>query len=386
MLTRATRIKLAVFAVIAIVVIGYTGIHYAKLGRFVGLRGYYVVRVNLANAGGLFQNSDVDYRGVSIGRVGALSLTPTGVQASLDISNSAPPIPVRLKASVADLSAVGEQYVDLAPQATRGPYLTSGSVIPQRDTQLPLPVTTVLESVNQFATSVPLGALRQVTDELGTAFGGQGSNLRLLINGGSSLTNASLTSLPQQVKLINAGRTVLRTQINETQALDSFGASARQLAQQLDASNSDIRKLIVQAPRAATQLSGLLTDDSRGLAVLFANLLTTSELTATRGSALAELLSAVPADIAAGSTVITPAGANFGIALTFFNPLPCTAGYGGTVFRNGLDTSPAPLNTSARCDEPASQGDVRGSAHAPPGGGVPAPAQPGLSQLMGLTP
>jgi len=344
------------------------------------------VQLKLANAGGLFQNSDVDYRGVSIGRVGALSLTPSGVQATLDISDSAPPIPTRLQASVADLSAVGEQYVDLRPKTGQGPYLTDGSVIPQRDTQLPLPVTTVLENINQLATSVPLSSLRQVTNELGTAFGGQGGNLQQLVDGSHSLVKASATTLPEQIRLINAARTVLHTQVSETKALDSFGASARQLARQLASSDSDIRQLIVQGPRAATQLAGLLTDNNPGLATLIANLLTTSELTATRGAALDELLSVLPADIAAGSTVITPAGANFGIALTFFNPLPCTAGYGGTVYRNGLDTSPGSLNTSARCDEPASQGEDRGSAHAPSGGAVPNPARPGLSQLLGLNP
>jgi phospholipid/cholesterol/gamma-HCH transport system substrate-binding protein len=76
------------------------------------------------------------------------------------------------------------------------------------------------------------------------------------------------------------------------------------------------------------------------------------------------------------------------MALTFFSPLPCTAGYGGTVYRNGLDTSPPPpLNTSASCTLPASSGtDVRGSANAPSGGGVPAAAQPGLAQLLGVAP
>lgn len=387
MLTRATQIKLVVFAVIAVVVIGYTGVHFAKLGRYVGMRGYYVVKLNLANAGGLFTNADVTYRGVSIGRVGALNLTPSGIQASLDISSSAPRIPSRLHATVADLSAVGEEYVDLSPRASAGPYLADGSVIRQADTQLPLPVTKVLTSVNALATSVPLGALRTVTTELGTAFQGQGGNLRQLIDGSGSLTRAAAADLPREVKLINDAQTVLRTQVSETQALTSFAHSARLLAQQLAASNSDIRKLIVQAPRAATQVTGLLTDNDPGLSVMIANLLTTANLTATRGRALEELLSALPADIAAGSTVITSSGANFGIALTFFNPLPCTAGYGGTPHRNGLDTTPAPVNTAAGCDLPSSSGvDVRGSAHAPSGGGVPTPAQPGLSQLLGVSP
>jgi phospholipid/cholesterol/gamma-HCH transport system substrate-binding protein len=385
MLTVATKVRLLVFAVLAIVVIAYTGIHYAKLGQYVGLRGYYVVRLDLADAGGLFPNSDVTYRGVPVGRVSGLSLTATGVQATLDISDSAPRIPQRLQAAVADLSAVGEQYVDLRPRTGGGPYLGNGSVIPERETQLPLPVTSLLMSVNELTTSIPLASLRELDDQLGTAFNGQGGNLGQLLDGSSSLVRASSANLPQTSKLINDARTVLRTQVSETDALNSFGRSARLLARQLDASNADIRKLIIDAPKAATQLTGLLTDNNPDLAIMLANLLTTAELTATRGSALDELLSALPAAVAAGSTVINSGGARFGMALTFFDPLPCTSGYGGTVYRNGLDTAPAPLNASAGCDLPASTGvDVRGSAHAPYGGGVPAAAQPGLAQLLGL--
>jgi phospholipid/cholesterol/gamma-HCH transport system substrate-binding protein len=386
MLTVASKTKLVVFAVLAVLVISYTGIHYAKLGRYVGLRGYYVVKLNLANAGGLFPNADVTYRGVPVGRVGGLSLTATGVQAALDISNSSPRIPDRLQASVADLSAVGEQYVDLRPQASGGPYLGDGSVIPERDTQLPLPVTSLLASINGLATSVPLNSMRVVVDQLGTAFQGQGGNLQQLFDGSNSLVKAASANLPQTTKLINDARTVLRTQVSETAALNSFGRSAKLLAEQLDASNSDIRKLIIYAPRAATQIAGVLTDTNPDLAIMLANLLTTANLTATRQSALDELLSALPAAVAAGSTVINSGGAKFGMALTFFDPLPCTSGYGGTVYRNGLDTSPAPpLNTSASCDLPASSGiDVRGSAHAPSGGPVPTPALPGLRRLLGL--
>ena len=73
------------------------------------------------NAGGIYPDADVTYRGVSVGRVGAMRLTSTGIEVDLDISDSAPPIPDRLHAAVADLSAVGEQYVDLRPDASRRP-------------------------------------------------------------------------------------------------------------------------------------------------------------------------------------------------------------------------------------------------------------------------
>ncbi len=388
MLTRAIKLKLAAFAVIGVLVLGFTGVHYANLGRYLGLRGYYVVRLELADGGGLYPGANVTYRGLSVGRIGAMRLTSAGIDVDLDISDSAPPIPGRLQATVADLSAVGEQYLDLRPVTTAGPYLAEGSVIPQRDTELPLPVTSLLTSINALATSLPLGSLRALTNELATGFAGQSANIQALVDGNSSLARAADATLPQTITLLRDGRTVLATQIAESGALDSFGKTALLLARQLDKSDGSLRDLIIQAPQAAAQVANLLADSNPSLGVLIANLLTTSDVTLSRGKALDELLSALPADVAIGSTVINGKGARFGVALTFFSPLPCTAGYGGTVYRNGLDTSPGPpLNTSAGCTEPASSGiDVRGSAHAPAGGGVPPAAQPGLAQLLGVAP
>jgi phospholipid/cholesterol/gamma-HCH transport system substrate-binding protein len=388
MLTRTTRLQLVAFAVIAVVVLAYTGFHYANLGRLVGLRGYYTVQMELSDAGGLFPNGDVTYRGVSVGRVGALRLTPTGVVADLNISSSAPPIPARLHAAVADLSAVGEEYVDLRPTTSQGPYLAQGSVIPREDTTIPLPVTGLLTSVNTLATSLPLASLRSVLGELATGFADQGVNIQALIDGQSKLVRAASSTISQSITLTEDSQVVLATQNAESAAFTSFASNIRLFAGQLAASDSDLRRLVANGPAAATQVAGLITDISPSLGALIANLLTTSEVTLTRGANLDELLSALPAAIAAGSTVITTKGANFGVALTFFKPLPCTAGYQGTKIRNGLDTSPGPpLNTRARCTSPPSSGiNVRGSANAPPGGGVPAAASPGVAGLLGLTP
>ncbi len=230
MLTRSIKLKLAAFAVIGVLVLGFAGVHYANLGRYLGLRGYYVVRVDLAEGSGLYPGADVTYRGVSVGRIGAMRLTATGIEVDLDISDTAPPIPARLHAAVADLSAVGEQYLDLRPDTPAGPYLADGSVIPQRATQLPLPVTSLLTSINGLATSLPLGSLRALTDELATGFAGQGANVRAIVDGNSSLARAADATLPQTVTLLRDGRTVLATQIAESGALDSFGKTALLLA------------------------------------------------------------------------------------------------------------------------------------------------------------
>jgi phospholipid/cholesterol/gamma-HCH transport system substrate-binding protein len=381
MLTRTTRLQLVAFAVITVLVLGYTAFHYAYLGRYVGLRGYYTVQMNLSNAGGIFPNADVTYRGVSVGRVGTLELTPTGVVAELDISSSAPPIPANLHAAVADLSAVGEEYVDLRPVTSQGPYLAQGSVIPEGDTTLPLPVTSLLTSTNTLATSIPLAALRSVLNQLATGFGGNGVNVQALIDGQSKLVQAANSTISESITLTEDSKVVLATQNAESAAFTSFASSIRLFAGQIAASDSDLRRLVANGAGAATQVAGLINDNTPALGALIANLLTVSQVTLTRGPNLQEMLSALPAAIAAGSTVITTKGARFGVALTFFSPLPCTAGYEGTKVRNGLTTSPGPpLNTKARCTSPPSSGiNVRGSANAPP-------PTSGMAGLLGLTP
>ncbi len=383
MITLAVRLKNLAFLVIAVLVLGFVGIRYADLGRYVGAADYYTVDVELDRTGGLFTHSDVTYRGVSVGRVGQIRLGEDGVVAELRIKKSAPRIPDDAEAVVASLSAVGEQYIDLRPRRTEGPYLDDGARIDRAATSVPNPVTDVLTSMNDLTTSIPLDDLRTVVDEFGKAFEGRGDDLQLLMDNGAQFVQAADAALPRTTLLMTDGALVLRTQAEEGRAIRDFASGAKDLAATLADSDADLRELIMTAPEAATQLSGLLRDLDPGLGVVLANLLTTSEVAVTRQRGTEELLVKLPAAVAAGATAVDGKRANFGMAVTFFKPLPCTAGYAGTTYRLGSDeSSPPPLNTKARCTAPASSGvNVRGSANAPGGGPVPDPAKPGALSL-----
>ncbi|GFN00478.1 hypothetical protein Sfulv_52880 [Streptomyces fulvorobeus] len=260
MITPGIRLKNIAFLVIAVLVLGYLGVRYADLGHYVGLRGYYTVTVQLPHTGGLFTHSDVTYRGVSVGRVGPIELTDDGVEAELRIEDDAPPIPDSLRAVVANLSAVGEQYIDLRPTRGDGPFLGNGSVIDQADTTIPAPPTDVLTSVDDLASSVDLEHLRTVVDEFGAAFDGRGDDLQVLLDTGSEFVQAADDALPVTSKLMTDGETVLRTQAEEGEALKGFASGARELAAELKGSDTDLRRLIAAAPDAAGQISALLRD------------------------------------------------------------------------------------------------------------------------------
>ncbi len=374
MLSTATRVKIIAFLVIGLSFIVYIGLRYAGLGRYVGLSGYYVVHVDLAETGGAFPNGDVTYRGVTVGRIGAVNLTPTGVVADLDIDDSAPRIPIHVRAVVANRSAVGEQYLDLRPRTSDGPYLQAGDTIAQQDTQTPLPVQDLLHSIDALASSVPTRSLRTVVDELDNALQGQGPNLQTLLDTSGSLTRMATDDLPRTQTLINDSQTVLHTQADEANALAAFGRNAELIAQQLDSSDPDLRAVIDNAPGAGAQVSGLLRDNDPSLGDLIANLVNLADLAQTRETGITEFLSTSPAAIAAGSTVINADGANFGLIPNFFNPPVCTDGYGSTGLPNSANTSQVPMNSTAHCTSSGS--DVRGSANAPQGPVLPPLANP----------
>ncbi|MER6912117.1 MlaD family protein [Streptomyces sp. NPDC000594] len=398
MITPAIRLKNIAFLVIAVLVLGFTGVRYADLGHHIGLRDHYTVRVQLERTGGLFTHSNVTYRGVSVGRVGPIRLTGDGVEAELRIQESAPRIPADLEAVVANLSAVGEQYIDLRPRGSDGPHLRDGTVIARGDTRVPAPVTDLLTGIDDLASSVDLDALRTVVDEFGTAFAGRGDDLAALLDSGDAFVRAADRALPVTTRLMTDGETVLRTQAEQAGSLRSFAAGAKELTAELKASDGDLRRLIAAAPDAAGQLTGLLDDLEPELGVVIANLLTPAEIALTRQRGLEELMVTLPPLVSAGATAVTRKEGRFALALTFFEPPPCRRGYEGTPYQDGEDLRPPKLNTRARCAEPPVTGiNVRGSANAPRGGAVPRPAVPaplelpavgaapdGLAGLLGL--
>ena len=170
-----------IFVLIAMASIVYAGGAYAGLGRLFGIHGY-VVKVELANSGGIFTNGEVTYRGVTVGRITALTLTPNGVEAEIDMDSSAPPIPASSKAVVADRSAVGEQYIDLEPPNADGPMLQDGSVIPQSRTSVPIDAADAACRPGPPGHQRAPGSLRTVVDELGTAFQGRAPTWSTLLD------------------------------------------------------------------------------------------------------------------------------------------------------------------------------------------------------------
>jgi phospholipid/cholesterol/gamma-HCH transport system substrate-binding protein len=295
-----------------------------------------------------------------------MRLHGSGIEIDLDIS-SARRIPSNLEAVVADGSVIGEQFVDLRPRTKSGPYLADGDTIPRSRTRLPPPVQKLLLSTDDLAGSVPVGALQTVVNELYLATNNSAQNLGSLLDSSKAFFSTATESLPQEIDLIETSDLVLKTQHRTSTEIRQFSRNLVAISRQLRSSGGDIATVLRRATPALGQTNRLIQDVSTPLHSLLTNLLSTSQVVLANKNGLRELFVNLPVAVTDAGAIITPNGINTGLVPTFFDPLPCVSGYGGTQVRTGLDTTGNPgLNTSAQCDASTSSGsDLHGSQHAP---------------------
>lgn len=364
MIRRGTKLQLLAFLVLTVLGVSYVSARYVGLGAAL-LGDGYVVTADFAQSGGIFENAEVTYRGVAVGRVDRLRLADDGVHVDLRIDEGVE-VPADTGAVVENRSAVGEQYVDLQPRSQGGPFLADGDRIAAKETRTPLPTETLLLNLDRLVESVDKRDLVVVIDELGAAFSGSGRDLQRLLDSGDALTREAVDALPETIRLIEDGRTVLATQRESGSAIKSFSTDLADLSDTLRTSDGDLRKLLDNGIVASQELRTLVRDNRAAISALLANLLTTGQVTVARLDGLEQVLVTYPDTVAGGYTVVPGDGtSHFGLVLNS-NPPSCTAGYEGTRARTPAATSDVPANLDARCTEPrGSKTSVRGAQNAP---------------------
>ena len=86
MIRRSVKVQLVAFAAITLLAVSFLSARYVGLGqRLFG--GGYVVTADFADSGGIFSGAEVTYRGVQVGRVDHLRLTPGGVLVDLRLND-----------------------------------------------------------------------------------------------------------------------------------------------------------------------------------------------------------------------------------------------------------------------------------------------------------
>ncbi|WP_325714957.1 MCE family protein [Pseudonocardia sp.] len=247
------------------------------------------VTVNAARSGGLLDHSQVTYRGFPVGRVSAIELRPGGVQITVNVDEGTR-IPVDTDVVVANLSAAGEQYLDFRPRTDRGPFLTDGAVVDQRDTRTPLPFSQVVSNVSRLAGQVDTAKVSVVVDELSRAFNGTAPDIQRVLDGGDFLLAGLESVLPQTVNTLRNGRIVLGTVSDLRGDLIQFSHDGRDLTATLKDADPKIRELLNDSPDTLKLISDVVEKDGPSVGALLGDLATTSHVAAMRLPAISQFL------------------------------------------------------------------------------------------------
>jgi phospholipid/cholesterol/gamma-HCH transport system substrate-binding protein len=336
MIRLGTKIQLAAFFIITVLGIAYVGINYIGINP---LKSPFTVKMMVPSSGGIFTNADVTERGVVVGKVGALHIQPNGVEVDLLI-NHGEKIPAGTPnspttATVTNLSAVGEQYVELEPQTTAAPYLHSGSMLTGK---IPVDDAVILRNLEKVLGSVNVHDLSTVVTELGKGFNNLGPSLQKLIDGGDALTQSAENALPATERLINDGKTVLDTQRDVAGELKAFAASFSDVSATIAGKDTSLRTILDNGSAASNQLKTLLQDNQAVVPTLLSNLNTFTGISDVRIPQIRAELELYPAIVADSFYALPKPGAN-GISLARFGLVTdtgseCSAGYSTTKLRS----------------------------------------------------
>jgi phospholipid/cholesterol/gamma-HCH transport system substrate-binding protein len=370
MLTRLTRIQLSIFAVVTVVCVGAISIFYLHVPAAVGI-GAYKVSADFVAGGGLYQNANVTYRGVTIGRVESVGLSNDGVVADMRL-NSGTPIPDNVTATVKSVSAVGEQYVDLVPPANASnTMLRDGSNIDVKNTAISTDISSLLSKADDLVNSVGDTRIQDLLRETFKAFNGSGPELARLIQSSRLLVDEANSNYGQTTALIDQAGPFLDAQIRSGDDIKSLADGLARFTSQVAGADPQLRSVLQDAPAAAAAANTTFDGIRPTFPMLAANLANFGRIGVIYRKSLEQALVIFPALMAALITVGGGLPADEGGKLDFKvdlgDPPPCSTGFiPPPLIRSPADTTLRDLPTDLYCK--TAQSDpavVRGARNYP---------------------
>jgi len=280
---RAWLSALALVAVM-VVAVGYLLFGALRVNPFAST---YRVTVELPESAGLLPNQDATIRGVPIGRVDSLHITPTGVDAVLRLE-SRMKIPSASQVRVSGLSAAGEQYVDFVPESESGPFLSDGSRIKLGHATVPISLADMLANSDSTLAQVDPAKLDVLKKELSMTKAGP-QKLADVVDGGTFMLSTLDSVLPETTSLLRTSRVVFDLVADKNAGIVVATDNLSRSFAGIDRMVNGYRTLTNQTPDALTKVDNLFTDNSDTMVQLLGSMATTSQLLYQRVPALQAL-------------------------------------------------------------------------------------------------
>ena len=264
-------INLTVFLILAAILVVYI------LLSLLFIRGAGgTILVEAATASGIDRLNDVTMRGIPVGIVGSVELTPRGTATIEVILDAGVTVPTGTKAALVRRTAIGDPTMELSPGT--GSPIPNGGRIPLSDTTTPPDPGRTIEVLARVLHSVPSKDLTTVISELATAVRGRGEDLATLSEASADLPETLLGVKEQLESLIINGPKVTSVLSANADTLADDLAQTAALADILRDERFNLRDLSENGATFAQVATDLIVKDKANLACLLSDL---GELNAT---------------------------------------------------------------------------------------------------------
>ncbi len=370
MIDRLTRMQLMIFGVVTVLTVGAISLFYLHLPAAVGI-GTYHVNANFVAGGGIYENANVTYRGVTIGRVDSVGLAPDGVVARMQL-NSSTAIPDNVTATVKSVSAVGEQYIDLIPpESPSTDKLRNGATIDQQNTRVGQDIAGMLHEADALVSSIGNSRLQDLLRETFKAFNGSGPELARLIESSRLLIDEANASSGETTQLIDQAGPFLEAQMRSGDNIRSLADGLARFTGEVNKADPQLRATLKTVPGATEAANTAFSGIRPTFPVLAANLANFGRIEVIYSKSLEQALVIFPALMAALNTVAGGVPVDEGGKLDFKVDLgdapPCLTGFlPPTQTRSPADLTLRDLPTDMYCK--TAQNDpavVRGARNYP---------------------
>ncbi len=370
MLDRLSKIQLVIFAVVTVLTVGAISIFYLRVPEAIGLSSYQVT-ANFETGGGLYQNANVTYRGVTVGQVESVGLSDRGVVAHMRL-DSGTPVPENVTATVKSVSAIGEQYVDLVPPAEpASSTLHDGSDIGMDRTAVGQDISGLLAQAESLVNSVGNSRIKDLLHETFKAFNGSGPELARLIESSRLLVDEANANYGQTTQLIDQAGPFLDAQMRSGDNIRSLADGLARFTEEVANADPQLRSTLQTVPGATEAANTTFEGIRPTFPVLAANLANFGRIGVIYRKSLEHSLVVFPALLAALNTVAgglpTDEGGKLDFKVDLGDPPPCSVGFiPPTQIRSPADTTLRELPTDMYCKVPQNDPSVvRGARNYP---------------------
>ena len=370
MIDRLTRLQLGIFAIVTVLTVGAISIFYLHLPAAVGIGSYHIT-ANFVAGGGLYENANVTYRGVTVGRVESVGLSNDGVVAHMRL-NSGTSVPENVTATVKSVSAVGEQYIDLVPPVDpSSSTLRDGSDINMQHTAIGQDIAGLLTEADRLVNSVGDSRIQDLLRETFKAFNGSGPELARLIQSSRLLIDEANANYGQVSQLIDQAGPFLDAQIRSGDDIRSLSEGLARLTGEVANADPQLRSVLQNVPGATAEANETFAGIRPTFPILAANLANLGRIGVIYNKSIEQALVIFPALISALLTVAGGQPADEGAKLDFKihlqDPPGCSTGFiPPPLIRSPADLTLRELPSELYCKVPHNDPSVvRGARNYP---------------------